>query len=505
MGNFKPFISVIVILFCVVFWASLFHAVHGQIRSDFVLSEEGVEPKIAIDKNGKIHATWEYHFIVFYALFDSSGNPIRTPQILRNGRRLSRYQRIAVSGDHAVVVWFNDDFTASGNILGQLFTIDGDTVFDKIIFNGIYTFISAMPDVSFVNDSTLFCIWRSFFPSGIFGQIVTTSLRPIGTNLQLIDATQVNTPISFLSIAANPQSDNVIVVWREVISTDNEKVYGRLFSKLGISKDSTFLICETLDQCGTWSPSVALNEDGHFMVAWSFGRLNSDWNIYLRKFYEDGTPYGPSERINEKPARHSASVDISVNKNGRFVVVWEEKLDGKGYEGYIIAQRFETDGTSVGGNFKVGSATDTLDQIYPDVVLHDNKIVTVWTALREASGSSSSIWASIIDFDNPPSQVKPKSPHIPKSFILHQNYPNPFNSKTMIRYEVLRRSHVSLVIFNPLGETIIELVNKEVLPGNHEVRWDAKNVTGGDVSSGIYICQLNTGGIVQTKKLVLIK
>ena len=76
---------------------------------------------------------------------------------------------------------------------------------------------------------------------------------------------------------------------------------------------------------------------------------------------------------------------------------------------------------------------------------------------------------------------------------------------TTIRYEVLGRSHVRLVIFNPLGETIIELVNKEVLPGNYEVRWDAKNVTGGDVSSGIYICQLNTDGIVQTKKLLLIR
>lgn len=139
-----------------------------------------------------------------------------------------------------------------------------------------------------------------------------------------------------------------------------------------------------------------------------------------------------------------------------------------------------------------------MTRIRPDVVLHDNKIITVW----EASGS---IWASIIDFDNPPTLVKSKSRHFPKAFILHQSYPNPFNSMTTIRYEVLRRSHVSLVIFNPLGETIIELVNKEVLPGNHEVRWDAKNVTGGDVPSGIYICQLNTDGIVQTKKLVLIK
>lgn len=227
-----------------------------------------------------------------------------------------------------------------------MFTIGGDTAIDKIIFNDT-SILSAVPDVSFVNDSTFFCIWWDIvFPSSIFGQIVTTSLRTIGTNLQLINDTQSTNRITFPAIAANPNSDNVIVVWREVISTDNEKVYGRLFSKLGIPKDSTFLVSETLDQCRTWSPSVALNEDGHFMVAWSFRGLDSDWNIYLRKFYEDGTPYGPSERINQEPADSYTYPDISVNKNGRFVVVWAEK-------GYIVAQRFETDGTSIGGSFKL--------------------------------------------------------------------------------------------------------------------------------------------------------
>ena len=87
----------------------------------------------------------------------------------------------------------------------------------------------------------------------------------------------------------------------------------------------------------------------------------------------------------------------------------------------------------------------------------------------------------------------------PLEFGLLQNYPNPFNPATQIRYEVLRTSHVRLVVYDLLGREVAVLVNEQKLPGYHQIQW---NTT---VPSGIYFYRLQAGGFVETKKLVLLR
>ena len=89
---------------------------------------------------------------------------------------------------------------------------------------------------------------------------------------------------------------------------------------------------------------------------------------------------------------------------------------------------------------------------------------------------------------------------IPSSFRLEQNYPNPFNPSTTIRYALPQRSHVTLMVFNTLGQRIATLVNDEVEVGYHEVRFD-----GAGLASGVYFYRLQAGDSVQTRKLCLIR
>jgi len=90
---------------------------------------------------------------------------------------------------------------------------------------------------------------------------------------------------------------------------------------------------------------------------------------------------------------------------------------------------------------------------------------------------------------------------VPYSFQLWQNYPNPFNSITVISYELPVTSHVSLIIFNSLGQIVSSLVSKKQNPGIHELKWDASGI-----SSGVYYYNLITSnGYSETKKLVLLK
>lgn len=88
----------------------------------------------------------------------------------------------------------------------------------------------------------------------------------------------------------------------------------------------------------------------------------------------------------------------------------------------------------------------------------------------------------------------------PVSVSLHQNYPNPFNPSTVISYQLPVSSEVELRVFDMLGREVATLVNSQQTAGEHSVTFDASNL-----SSGIYLYQLQTGETSITKKLTLIK
>jgi hypothetical protein len=94
----------------------------------------------------------------------------------------------------------------------------------------------------------------------------------------------------------------------------------------------------------------------------------------------------------------------------------------------------------------------------------------------------------------------PEEHQLPMKIALAQNYPNPFNPSTTIQYDLSRTGHVSLKVFNTLGQIVSTLVNKTESAGVHEVSWNAVNVP-----SGIYFYRLQAEDFIETKSVVLLK
>jgi hypothetical protein len=89
--------------------------------------------------------------------------------------------------------------------------------------------------------------------------------------------------------------------------------------------------------------------------------------------------------------------------------------------------------------------------------------------------------------------------NLPKVNKLYQNYPNPFNPTTTIKFDLERRSLVTLNIFNSKGEKVYSVVS------NFNKGTNSFNFDGTTLSSGVYYYQLTLGSEIFNSKMVLIK
>ena len=94
---------------------------------------------------------------------------------------------------------------------------------------------------------------------------------------------------------------------------------------------------------------------------------------------------------------------------------------------------------------------------------------------------------------------------VPEKFSLSQNYPNPFNPNTTIKFNIVERGFVNLIVYNSLGMEIKNLVNENMIEGIYNIEF-----SGSGLNSGVYFYKLtfiNKDGnsFAETKKLILIK
>lgn len=120
-----------------------------------------------------------------------------------------------------------------------------------------------------------------------------------------------------------------------------------------------------------------------------------------------------------------------------------------------------------------------------------------WQAQRDAEWVTINNW---LNHGSPTSSIKETAGPVPTDYSLGQNYPNPFNPTTQIEYSVPRNGHVSLKVYNMLGQEVATLFEGVQKSGNYAATFDAKDLAG-----GVYMYQLKSGSVSITKKLVLMK
>ena len=89
---------------------------------------------------------------------------------------------------------------------------------------------------------------------------------------------------------------------------------------------------------------------------------------------------------------------------------------------------------------------------------------------------------------------------LPRVTALRGNYPNPFSGQTSIVYELARETSVRLVIFDVMGREVARLVDEHRPAGRYTVEFDASRL-----SSGLYLCRMETDASTHTVTLVSVR
>ena len=250
------------------------------------------------------------------------------------------------------------------------------------------TFSQRRPDLALFKDGSFVSVWEDERngDKDIFCQKVNSTGGITESNLKLVQD-DIHTDQLEPSICRTLDS-NLVLVW---VDGAELNIYGRRFSPDLSPSGDTFRVNDSMIPNSAWEPEVESFIDGSFLVIWV--DISSGNNLYARRYNSSGNPWGPSFKVNTvegiaPPKSPSASFD----KNGRFVIGWE---DYRNLDADIYFQRYDSSGTPSGTNVLANIDSLSEDQYYSSVTkIPDGDFMIAWVDTR---GGKIDIYARLFD------------------------------------------------------------------------------------------------------------
>ncbi|MCL5268314.1 MAG: carboxypeptidase regulatory-like domain-containing protein [Bacteroidetes bacterium] len=208
------------------------------------------------------------------------------------------------------------------------------------------------------------------------------------------------------------------------------------------------------------------------------------------------------------PLPSSATGYTSINGN-----VSTSSTTGSGMMGLSGAIVYATDanGNVVGygvsgsnGDYTIaGLAPGTYD-VFTEAAGYTSSSTSTSSPTYTTTGAPAPSTSNFTVSPETPTAVQQR-PIQPTNYTLDQNYPNPFNPTTQIAFSIPQEEHVTIAVFNILGERVATLLSGDLGAGSHLITWNARNENGEMLPSGVYFYRLSTPHFTAVKKMLLLK
>lgn len=476
---------------------------------DFQISNSGVYsvdiPHISIDGTNA-HLVYGTNFK--YYKFDINGisAPIDSPIIpAENWGPNTTDIAVNPMNSNQIAIIYNDyhyDYSTKVSFYGCYLveSIDGGvnwevpTLLDTIrLGNSLDNIIYYIPQVEYSKTGNLYALWR------VHGNSTETNSLYISVNNG--DAVRIDDPTSddlelaiSLTVETNSANNDLIALSYGKMHDGNVKFYFRYSQDSGQSFSDTKLV---------------KNDGPTFITSDAQTKAFIDEPGVVKYIYSDFS-HGPKLAISYDMG--DSWQDLGTVETNKYVYVAIDRISSDYYiklflnddNNLVFYVSHDLLNWQLGD--KINTSTNSIDYAGNYISLKcdaENKfLTTAWIDNR--TGNAEIFYAKVAL----PELVGVENENeIPKEFSLLQNYPNPFNPSTTISFTIPNQANVRLSVYNAIGEKVAELLNENVSAGNHQVTFDASNL-----SSGLYFYKISANnmlgsgqGFVDVKKMLLLK
>lgn len=326
-------------------------AAGAHTREEFLVNAINVgnqtEPAAAIDSQGNLAVVWQGtgpDEDIILRLYDPYRIPL-TSDLLVNLRTDGRQLYPCIASGRTgtfLVAWESRETPVYGDqafLYAQLFDLSGAGVGGEILVDpNIYD--CRYPDAAMDAEGNFVVVWmhdRSSHP------IQARLFDPNGvprTDPFIVNTTTVSS-VTRPSVAMNSQGRFIIAWDGDPNRAANDDVYARLYEPNGAPLGEPFIVNAIRDGAQQW-PQVAINDANEFVVTWEYddGDPIDETDIYARRFAADGQPVEEEFRVNTYTEGKQRYADVGLAADGTTFIVWEsEGQDGAGYGIFLHVQR----------------------------------------------------------------------------------------------------------------------------------------------------------------------
>jgi hypothetical protein len=306
--------------------------------------------RIASDSDGDFAIVWNSlgqdgsSYGVFARRFSSAGTPL-TAEIPVNSTTANAQGAPDVAGDpdgDFVVVWESNlqDGSAFG-IFARRFSSAGAPLGGEFRANSFTSNAQRAPAIDAEGDGDFVVVWVSLGQDGsaygVFGQRFSSAGAPLGPEFQ-INSTFTDDQTA-PSVGVDADGD-FVVAWQHEVGALGNDVLIRRFNSTGAPQGGELPASADPASGGQLAPQVAADADGDFIVAWSGAGAGSadDNGIFMRRFKASGVAQNLDTQVNTNTSGPRADPAVAADPDGDFVVAWEA-IDGAGFG--VFAQRFD--------------------------------------------------------------------------------------------------------------------------------------------------------------------
>ncbi len=225
---------------------------------------------------------------------------------------------------------------------------------------------------------------------------------------------------------------------------------------------------------------------------------------YRHEFYPGVAEWEDAKSVVLDSSITGLNVVLNLNKHSNYggevsgVIHSDKGLDIAG----VLVTVKDSTGTVIGSTITDQNGAYTvagLNQGTYTIIASTSTYSSVITTANY-SPTSGSTTISNITLTTSITAIKNQVVTTPSTFVLDNNYPNPFNPSTIIGFSLPYSSHVSLEIYNILGQKVAVLLNNTLAAGHYSYSFNANGL-----ASGVYLYKLQTNNFVSVKKMILNK